>query len=160
MNQQTNIRSTADYQAMDAAHHWHPFSDMADLNRKGSRVIASAQGVWLTDTDGNRFIDGMSGLWCVNVGYGREEIVEAVARHDPAGVAGVLRWTIPEAAIADRLGELAVPTLSEGESATALLETDGDLGLEIAEESERLAPRGYGHVRLNQLALRHLLGAA
>ena len=80
MNQQTNIRSTADYQAMDAAHHWHPFSDMADLNRKGSRVIASAQGVWLTDTDGNRFIDGMSGLWCVNVGYGREEIVEAVAR--------------------------------------------------------------------------------
>ncbi len=80
MNLQTNLRSTADYQAMDAAHHWHPFSDMADLNRKGSRVIASAKGVWLTDTDGNRIMDGMSGLWCVNVGYGREEIVEAVSR--------------------------------------------------------------------------------
>ncbi|MEM6742580.1 MAG: aspartate aminotransferase family protein [Pseudomonadota bacterium] len=80
MNLQTNLRSTADYQAMDAAHHWHPFSEMKSLNAKGSRVIARAKGVWLTDTDGNEIIDGMAGLWCVNVGYGREEIVEAVAR--------------------------------------------------------------------------------
>lgn len=74
-----NLRSTADYQAMDAAHHWHPFTDTAQLNAKGSRVITSAEGVWLTDSDGNRILDGMAGLWCVNVGYGREAIVEAVA---------------------------------------------------------------------------------
>jgi putrescine aminotransferase len=80
MNLQTNLRPTAEYQRMDAAHHWHPFTDTAELNAKGSRVIAKAEGVWLTDTDGNRILDGMSGLWCVNVGYGREEIVEAVAR--------------------------------------------------------------------------------
>ncbi|MEO1687352.1 MAG: aspartate aminotransferase family protein [Pseudomonadota bacterium] len=80
MNLQTNLRSTADYQAMDAAHHWHPFSEMKSLNAKGSRVITKAKGVWLTDSDGNEIIDGMAGLWCVNVGYGREEIVEAVAR--------------------------------------------------------------------------------
>ncbi|MEM1314980.1 MAG: aminotransferase class III-fold pyridoxal phosphate-dependent enzyme, partial [Pseudomonadota bacterium] len=80
MNLQTNLRSTADYQAMDAAHHWHPFSEMKALNAKGSRVITKAKGVWLTDSDGNEIIDGMAGLWCVNVGYGREEIVEAVAR--------------------------------------------------------------------------------
>ena len=75
-----NLRSTAEYQAMDAAHHWHPFTDTRELNASGARVITSATGCWLTDSDGNRILDGMAGLWCVNVGYGREEIVEAVAR--------------------------------------------------------------------------------
>ncbi len=74
-----NLRPTAEYQAMDAAHHWHPQSDMAAVNAKGSRVWVSGAGVWLTDSEGERLIDGMSGLWCVNVGYGRAEIAEAVA---------------------------------------------------------------------------------
>ena len=80
MNKPSNLRPTAAYQAMDAAHHWHPFTDTKALNAKGARVIARAEGVWLEDTDGNRILDGMSGLWCVNVGYGRPEIVDAVAR--------------------------------------------------------------------------------
>ncbi|MEM9063311.1 MAG: aspartate aminotransferase family protein [Pseudomonadota bacterium] len=78
--QQINLRATEDYQAMDGAHHWHPFTDTADLAEKGARVITRAEGVWLTDSDGNRILDGMAGLWCVNVGYGREEIAEAIAR--------------------------------------------------------------------------------
>ncbi|MEM7212649.1 MAG: aspartate aminotransferase family protein [Pseudomonadota bacterium] len=78
--QQINLRSTEDYQAMDGAHHWHPFTDTADLAEKGARVITRADGVWLTDSEGNRILDGMAGLWCVNVGYGREEIAEAIAR--------------------------------------------------------------------------------
>ena len=76
----TNLRSTADYQAMDAEHHLHPFMDTKALNAKGARVITSAKGSWLTDSDGNRILDGMAGLWCVGVGYGRDEIVDAVAR--------------------------------------------------------------------------------
>lgn len=72
--------STAELRALDAAHHLHPFSDMKSLNAEGSRIIVSAEGVWLTDSDGNGILDGMSGLWCVNVGYGRQEIVDAVAR--------------------------------------------------------------------------------
>lgn len=78
--QQINLRSTEEYQAMDGAHHWHPFADTADLAAKGARVITKAEGVWLTDSDGHRILDGMAGLWCVNVGYGREEIAEAIAR--------------------------------------------------------------------------------
>jgi len=74
-----NPRSTADYRAMDAAHHWHPFMDTAALNAKGARVIAEAEGVWLTDSEGNRILDGMAGLWCVQVGYGRAAIADAVA---------------------------------------------------------------------------------
>ncbi|MCL5777988.1 aspartate aminotransferase family protein [Limibaculum sp. FT325] len=75
-----NLRSTADYQKMDAAHHWHPFTDTAELNAKGARVFTGAEGVWLRDSEGNRILDGMAGLWCVAVGYGRAEIVEAVTR--------------------------------------------------------------------------------
>ncbi|MEO1459266.1 MAG: aminotransferase class III-fold pyridoxal phosphate-dependent enzyme, partial [Pseudomonadota bacterium] len=80
MSTAPNLRSTADYQAMDAAHHWHPFTDTADLAARGARVITAAEGCWLIDNDGNRILDGMAGLWCVAVGYGREAIVDAVAR--------------------------------------------------------------------------------
>ncbi|MEM9223676.1 MAG: aminotransferase [Pseudomonadota bacterium] len=74
-----NVRPTAEYQAMDARHHWHPFSDMRELNATGSRVIAHAKGCWLTDTDGNKILDGMAGLWNVAAGHGRREIIDAVA---------------------------------------------------------------------------------
>ncbi|MEM5388386.1 aspartate aminotransferase family protein [Paraburkholderia phymatum] len=73
-------RSTAEYRALDAAHHIHPFSDMGALNRAGSRVIVKAEGVYLWDSDGNKIIDGMAGLWCVNVGYGRKELADAAYR--------------------------------------------------------------------------------
>ncbi|SEK01226.1 aspartate aminotransferase family protein [Paraburkholderia diazotrophica] len=73
-------RSTAEYRALDAAHHIHPFSDMGALNRTGSRVIVKADGVYLWDSDGNKIIDGMAGLWCVNVGYGRKELADAAYR--------------------------------------------------------------------------------
>lgn len=76
----TPARSTAEYRALDAAHHLHPFSDMGALNRMGSRVIVRAHGVYLWDSDGNRIIDGMAGLWCVNVGYGRRELADVAYR--------------------------------------------------------------------------------
>ncbi|GAB3243716.1 aspartate aminotransferase family protein [Chitinimonas naiadis] len=69
-------RSTREYQQLDAAHHLHPFSDMGSLNKQGSRVITKAEGVYLWDSEGNKIIDGMAGLWCVNVGYGRKELAE------------------------------------------------------------------------------------
>ena len=73
-------RPTAELQALDAAHHIHPFTDQADLAKKGARVIREAKGIWLTDTDGEPMLDGMAGLWCVNIGYGRHELAEAAAR--------------------------------------------------------------------------------
>ncbi|MGR3495443.1 aspartate aminotransferase family protein [Citreimonas sp.] len=71
---------TAELQAMDAAHHMHPFTHGAGLRGKGARVITRAEGCWLTDSDGNRILDGMAGLWCVNIGYGRSELADAAAR--------------------------------------------------------------------------------
>src|SRR3954447_16241832 len=75
----TNL-STAELRAVDAAHHLHPFSDTNGLNREGARVIVRGEGVYLFDSDGNRILDGMSGLWNVNIGHGRTEVIEAVTR--------------------------------------------------------------------------------
>jgi putrescine---pyruvate transaminase len=73
-------RSTAEWQALDAAHYIHPFTDHGALGRKGTRVIARAEGVYLYESDGRRILDGMSGLWCVNLGYGRRELADAAYR--------------------------------------------------------------------------------
>ncbi len=67
---------TAELQALDAAHHLHPFTDGAALKKKGTRVITSAKGVYLYDSEGNKLLDAMSGLWCVNIGYGRHELAD------------------------------------------------------------------------------------
>jgi len=80
MTKITNHMPTAALQALDAAHHMHPFTDDAALAKKGARIITRGQGVWLTDSEGNRILDGMAGLWCVNIGYGRKELAEVAAR--------------------------------------------------------------------------------
>ena len=74
-NQQT--LNTHDWQDLDRRHHLHPFTDHGPLYRKGSRIITRAEGVYLWDSEGQQILDGMSGLWCVNVGYGRKELAEA-----------------------------------------------------------------------------------
>lgn len=76
----TPVFDTRAIQELDAAHFLHPFTDHAALRDKGVRVIVRGQGVYLWDSEGRRLIDGMSGLWCVNVGYGRTAISQAVYR--------------------------------------------------------------------------------
>jgi len=72
-------RSGPDLQELDKDHHLHPFTDHKELHGKKSRIITRADGVYIYDADGNKMLDGMSGLWCVNIGYGRDELVEAAA---------------------------------------------------------------------------------
>jgi putrescine---pyruvate transaminase len=72
-------RTTQEWQALDRAHYLHPFTDHAALHQKGTRVITHAKGVYLYDSDGRRLLDGMAGLWCVTLGYGRTELAD-VAR--------------------------------------------------------------------------------
>ncbi|HEY5641570.1 MAG TPA: aspartate aminotransferase family protein [Woeseiaceae bacterium] len=66
-----------EWQELDRQHHLHPFTDHKDLYNKRSRIITRAEGVYIFDADGNKILDGMSGLWCVNAGYGRQEIIDA-----------------------------------------------------------------------------------
>ena len=68
---------TQHWRTLDAAHHIHPFTQTEALNREGVRVITRAKGIYLWDSDGKKLIDGMSGLWCVQLGYGNKELARA-----------------------------------------------------------------------------------
>jgi len=76
----TTPHTTAEWQALDAAHYLHPFTDHKSWAARGTRVITRAEGVYLYDSEGKRILDGMSGLWCVALGYGRRELAEAAYR--------------------------------------------------------------------------------
>lgn len=73
-------RSRSEWQELDRQHYLHPFTDHKDLGEKKSRIITRADGVYIYDADGNKILDGMSGLWCVNAGYGRTELVDAATK--------------------------------------------------------------------------------
>ena len=64
-------------QALDSAHFIHPFTDHGELATLGSRVMTHADDIYVWDSEGKRVLDGMSGLWCVNAGYGRKELADA-----------------------------------------------------------------------------------
>ncbi len=110
MNMITNHLPTQELQAIDAAHHIHPFTDGAELAAKGARVITKAKGVFLTDSEGNEILDGMSGLWCVSIGYGREELARVAARQLmqlPYYNTFFQTTHVPVIALSARLAELA-----------------------------------------------------
>jgi adenosylmethionine-8-amino-7-oxononanoate aminotransferase len=64
---------------MDRDHYIHPWTDFSTFKQTGSDVIAEGDGIYVFDADGKRYIDGIGGLWCVNIGYGREEMAQALA---------------------------------------------------------------------------------
>ena len=72
--------STSKWQQSDHRHHMHPFTDHRELGEKGSRIITRAEGVYIWDSEGHKILDGMAGLWCVNLGYGRQELIDAATR--------------------------------------------------------------------------------
>jgi len=71
--------NTAALQAMDKDSYLHPFTDSKALHSKGTRVVTGAKGVYIYDSEGNRILDAMAGLWCVNIGYGRDELADVAA---------------------------------------------------------------------------------
>ena len=73
-----NRSKTEKWQGMDV-HHLHPFTNPNDLKQKPARIIESAHGVYLKDSDGNELLDMMAGLWCVNMGYGQQSLIDAAS---------------------------------------------------------------------------------
>ncbi len=65
---------------MDREHHLHPFTHHNDMHAEGTHIVTSAQGVFVIDEKGRSLLDGLAGLWCVSVGHGRKEIIDAVHR--------------------------------------------------------------------------------
>ena len=106
----TNHLPTAELQALDAIHHMHPFSAQGEFSKTGARVIKSGDGVWLTDSEGEKILDAMAGLWCVNIGYGRDELAEVAARQMrelPYYNTFFKTTHVPAIALAAKLAELA-----------------------------------------------------
>lgn len=69
-----------DIHLFEKRHHLPPFSDFKSLKEEGTRIITHAEGHTIFDSDGNAILDAMAGLWCVNVGYGRDELVNAATK--------------------------------------------------------------------------------
>ncbi len=76
---QVNMQAeTAQLKQLDQAHHFHPFTDLRHYSQTGGRVFSRAEHIYIYTSDGHRMLDGMSGLWCCNLGYSHTAIVEAI----------------------------------------------------------------------------------
>ncbi len=105
-------RTTAELQAADAAHFLHPFTDFQGLAKKGSRIITRAENIYLWDSEGHKILDAMSGLWCVNVGYGQQALVDAASQQMqalPFYNAFFQTATVPAIELAERLAQVTPP---------------------------------------------------
>ncbi len=99
-------------QQLDQRFHLHPFTDHDAMHAQGTHVIVSGSGVFVQDAHGRRLLDGLAGLWCVNVGYGRTEIIEAVSaqmRQVAFYPSFFNTTTEPAIRLAERLATLAPP---------------------------------------------------
>ncbi len=104
--------STAEIQRLDSAHFIHPFTDTKSLAAKGARVVTRGEGIYVWDSEGHKILDGMSGLWCVNVGYGRKELADAAYKQLlelPFYNSFFQTTTAPAVQLAARLAEVAPP---------------------------------------------------
>ena len=70
---------TEDLWRKDRDHTVHPWTDFSTFKEEGSMVLAESEGAYIFDSEGKRYIDGIGGLWCVNIGYGSDEIAQAIA---------------------------------------------------------------------------------
>ena len=66
-------------QELDKQHYMHPFTDSKAMHEKGTRIITGADGCYIYDSEGGKVLDGMAGLWCVAIGYGRHELADVAA---------------------------------------------------------------------------------
>ena len=76
MNMQ--VSNTTTLQALDQSHHLHPFTDLQAYSQTGGRIISRAEHIYIYDSQGNQILDGMSGLWCCNLGYTQPAIADAI----------------------------------------------------------------------------------
>jgi adenosylmethionine-8-amino-7-oxononanoate aminotransferase len=73
------VQSNRSLLEMDRDHLIHPVTSFRAHEARGATILQSGKGMWLNDIDGNKVLDAFAGLWCVNVGYGQESIVEVAA---------------------------------------------------------------------------------
>ena len=113
---------TRKIQRADQSHHIHPWQDFAAMESKPPLVMTGSTGAYVIDSDGNKYLDGIGGLWCVNVGYGRREIAQAMAEQAEKMVyfsSFGAHTSPPAAALAKKLAALAPGDLNHMQFATS-----------------------------------------
>jgi putrescine aminotransferase len=106
---------SADIWRKDRDHFIHPWTNYASFEEKGSLIISDADGAYIFDSDGKRYLDGIGGMWCVNIGYGREEMAMALAeqaRRLPFSNTFVDTTNIPASELAAKLAEISPSSLN------------------------------------------------
>ena len=73
-----NHTHTARLRQLDQNHHLHPFTNLSKHSQNGGRIISHAEHIYIYDSDGNKMLDGMSGLWCCSLGYSQSSIKESI----------------------------------------------------------------------------------
>ena len=104
-----------DLRQKDRDHNIHPWTDFATFKQEGSEVMAEAEGVYVYNAEGERYMDGIGGLWCVNIGYGRDEMAQAMAdqvRRIPYYSTFTHLTTPPAAELAAKLAQLAPASIN------------------------------------------------
>ncbi len=94
----------------DRRHHMHPFHNFVSFDQHGALIMESGSDGYLVDSDGKKYFDAVGGMWCTNIGLGRQEMVEAIAEQ-AAKLAYANPFTDmttePAALLASKLAELA-----------------------------------------------------
>jgi putrescine aminotransferase len=104
--------SAADLKRANARHLWHPMAHPQMLQQSPPDIIVKGEGSWIWDVDGHRLVDGVAGLWTVNLGFGRRELRDAMLEQlDELAYYNVFRGTTHPRAIelAERLVTLMQP---------------------------------------------------
>ena len=102
--------ATQTLQEMDKQHFLHPWQHFDSMRKDGALVVSKAEGAYIYDSEGNRYLDGLGGMWCVNVGYGRDELADVMAeqaRQLPYFSTFTDVTNAPAAELAAKLSELA-----------------------------------------------------
>lgn len=105
-----NRTDTTSIRDKDRAHLLHPYTDFSSFAAEGSQIIERAHGMHVTDTEGRRLLDGIAGLWCVNIGHGRKEMAKVISDqvmnmeyYNPFGHSS----NVPASELGAKLAELA-----------------------------------------------------
>ncbi|MEZ5777008.1 MAG: aminotransferase [Paracoccaceae bacterium] len=113
----------------DRLHQLHPWAPMQDWRAYDNMLIDSADGIYLWDGDGKRYIDGPGGMWCVQIGYGRQEMADAIAAQvmKLPYTSPFTNTTEPSAVLAKKLADMA-----PGDLNTVFFTTGGSTAVDTA----------------------------
>jgi putrescine---pyruvate transaminase len=143
-------RTSNEIWQMDRDHVLHPWTHHDSFRRDGSLIVTDAKGAYITDINGKRYLDGIGGMWCVNIGYGRDELVDAMAeqaRRLPYSNSFVDMGNVPATELAAALAAIAPGTLNH-----VFYSTSGSCAMDSA---IRLAH--YYHSRRGEGSRRHII---